>query len=95
MSDGMAKKLVSQQRSRTVAGILSWCESRSWYRQLSQVERDAFRERLFSQIGIFYDLVLDIIKVGDEDGVRNEQVLELLQRLHQGQRRLEDRINGS
>lgn len=89
MSDDIIRRLAVEQRKRLVAGIMGSVESSPWWSKLQQSEQRALREKVLASIGNYHDFMLDVIKVGGEDSIRNEYAVELLEAIHNGQRRVE------
>lgn len=79
--DSVIKRLAIEQRRRLIASVMNAVES----------EQDVARrrERVIGSINVYHDFLLDIIKVGDEDGIRNEEALALIAQVHASQRRME------
>lgn len=75
-------RVVTEQRKRCLASILGAAETSPWWTKLSRDEQLAYRQRVIDALGVFYDLCRDVIKVSDEDSVRNEHVVELIERIH-------------
>jgi hypothetical protein len=50
---------------------------------MSQLEQNKVRQVVLDAINGYHDSVLDLMKAEDGNSVRNEQVVELLQRLEQ------------
>lgn len=75
-------RIVSEQRKRCLASILTSAEQSPWWHRLSAEEKAAFRTKVVDSLGVFYDFVRDVVKVTDEDGDRNEAVLDLLHDIH-------------
>lgn len=80
-------RVVTEQRKRCLASILGAAEASPWWGRLSVEEQRAYRQRVIDALGVFYDLCRDVIKVSDEDVVRNEHVIDLLERIHAQVRR--------
>lgn len=80
MSDESLRKLITEQRKRAVAGIMGWAERSDWWDKLGRPEQLAFRDKVLTSIGVFHDLVLDVVKVNTEgtDMMWNEAALEIL-----------------
>ena len=89
MAEDMLRRLLAEQRRRLVGGILGAAETSAWWSKVTPPEQRAFREKVLASIGVYYDLCLDLIKVGGEDGMRNEHALTLIMQVHESQRRLE------
>lgn len=92
MSDDITRRLAVEQRKRLVASIMNFAEGARWWRSLSRDEQIAFREKVLNSVGQYHDFILDVIRVGNEDTIRNEQALELIQQVHTSQRRLEKNV---
>ena len=75
-------RVVTEQRKRCLASILGAAESSSWWGRLSREEQVAFRQKVIDALGVFYDLVRDVLKSSEEDGLRNDHAVELLERIH-------------
>lgn len=95
MVDDMAMRLLVEQRKRLVASVLNAAEGSGWWHKLSREQQVAFRDKVLSSVGVYYDFCRDIIKVGQEDAVVNGHALELIESLHEGQRRLERQFGGA
>lgn len=81
MSD-LTTQIVSKQRQRCLAGILGAAEASTWWGRLTKEEQLAHRQKVIESLGTFYDLVRDVIKVSDENSLRNDHVVELIERIH-------------
>ncbi len=76
-------KVVTEQRKRCLASILGAAETSPWWNRLTRDEQMAYRQRVIDSLGIFYDLVRDVIKVTDDnDALFNDHVVELIERIH-------------
>lgn len=75
-------RVVTEQRKRCLASILGAAESSPWWGQLTRDQQVAFRQRVIDSLNVFYDLCRDVIKVTDEDVVRNEHVIDLIEAIH-------------
>lgn len=90
MADDMIRRLAGEQRRRFIAGMLGAAESTQWWPKLSAPEQRAYRDRVMSSVGTYHDFMLDVIKVThDDDSIRNEHAIELIQQVHASQTRLE------
>lgn len=87
-------QLIAEQRKRLIASIMSAAETSPWWIRLNAAEQRAYREKVLSSIGVFYDFCRDVVKVSDVDVVRNEHALNLLQRIHDSQRSIERTLSG-
>lgn len=88
MAEDMIKRLVSEQRKRVVGSIMGAAEQSAWWNKISPVEQRAFRQKVLDSIGVFYDFILDIIKVG-ADGVVNEEAVQMIAQVHASAQRIE------
>ena len=75
-------RVVTEQRKRALASILGAAETSPWWSRLTREEQVAYRQRVIDALGVFYDLCRDIIKVSDEDGLRNDHAVELIEQIH-------------
>lgn len=75
-------RVVTEQRKRCLASILGAAESSPWWSRLTRDEQMAYRQKVIDALGIFYDLVRDVVKVTDDEGLRNDHVVELIERIH-------------
>lgn len=85
-------RLLSQQRKRCLATILNSAEGSPWWSRLSVAEQQAYRDQVYSAVSVFYDLCRDVLKVTEDDGVRNDLVVDLIRSLHTNQRELVERL---
>jgi hypothetical protein len=90
MADDMIRRLAGEQRRRFIAGMLGAAESSTWWSKLNTTEQRSYRERVMTSVGTYHDFMLDVIKVThDDDSIRNERAIELIQQVHASQARLE------
>lgn len=89
MADDVVKRLLIEQRKRLVASVLGSLETSSAWSRLPEPERRQLREKVLSSIGTYHDFCLDVVKVGSEDSVRNDEALGLIQQVHASQARIE------
>lgn len=75
------RELVGEQRKRLIASILQHAE-REVYPSLTPEQRSAFRTKVLESVGVYHDLVLDVIKVSNRDTVMNEEAVTLLRQIH-------------
>jgi hypothetical protein len=75
-------RLLSEQRKRCLATILTAAESSPWWPRLSDGQQSAYRDQVRAALSIFYDLARDILKVTEDDTVRNELALQLIRSVH-------------
>ena len=88
----MMRRLAGERRRRFVAGVLGAAEQSPWWRRLSVEEQKAFREKVLTSVGDYHDFMLDVIKISNDDTLRNEHALNLLEQVHSSQRRLEQTV---
>jgi hypothetical protein len=79
---GAVQRVVSEQRKRCLASILGAAETAPWWGRLTTEEQRAYRAKVVDALGVFYDLCRDIIKVTDEDALRNEHAVALIESIH-------------
>lgn len=72
------RDFLKRRRDRAVGSILGYAE-RELFEKLTQAERDKFRSVVLDAINSYHDSALDLMKA--EDGVRNDKVIEALERL--------------
>jgi hypothetical protein len=73
------RDFLKARRDRALGSILGHAERNIW-RRLEEGERAAFRQVVVDALNGYHDSVLDLMK--SDDGVRNEELLRLLQQLH-------------
>lgn len=88
----LAIRLLGEQRKRCLATILNAAEGSSWWGRLSDAQQTQYREQVRSAVSVFYDLTRDLLKVTDDDGVRNDLTLDLMRALHSQQREIKERL---
>lgn len=82
-------RIVAEQRKRLVASILRAAEQSEWWRKLTSEQQKLYRDDVLSAVNVFYELVRDIVKVSEDDGVRNDYAIQLIEKVHASQRQLE------
>lgn len=87
--DDMIVRLAGKQRKRFIAGVLGAAEGSAWWTRLNPAEQREYRSKILSMAGNYHDFMLDVIGVSKEGTIRNEYALELIQAVHDSQRRLE------
>jgi hypothetical protein len=75
------RRLIVEQRRRLVAAVLGEAET-TMRPHVPAAEWSAFRQKVLDAVGVYHDLVLDVLKVSRDDVVRNERALELLEAIH-------------
>lgn len=73
---------LGNRRNRAVGSILGNAE-RTFFAKLTREEQDAFRTLVRDAIGSYHDSVLDLVRA--EDGVRNEEIVQVLERIERRQ----------
>lgn len=73
------RDFLKARRDRALGSILGYSE-REIYPKLSAAERVAFRNLVLDSLNSYHDSVLDLMK-SDNDNVRNEELLALMERL--------------
>ena len=73
------RDFLKARRDRALGSILGHAERNIWNR-LADNERAAFRQVVVDALNGYHDSVLDLMK--SDDGVRNEELVRLLQQLH-------------
>lgn len=82
MVDGVILRLIAESRKRAIAGILSHGENSAWWERLSVKEQRDLRDKVLASFGGFYDLVRDVVKVGQEEATVNEYTMRLIEQIH-------------
>lgn len=75
------KDFLKARRDRALGSIMGYAE-REIYPKLNPAERVSFRNLVLDSLNSYHDSVLDLVK--SENGtVRNEELVEMLERLDQ------------
>lgn len=80
------RDFLKRRRDRAVGSILGFAE-REIFDSLSQDQRESLRRVVLDSLNGYHDSVLDLVKA--EDGVRNDAVVEVLERLETGMKQLQ------
>lgn len=72
------RNFLTNRRNRAVGSILGWAEAEV-KPQLSEEKWEQFRRVVLDATNSYHDTVLDLVK--SEDGVRNDHLVELLERV--------------
>lgn len=72
------RDFLNNRRNRAVGSILGWAE-REVFPSLTPQQRSDFRQVVLDATNSYHDSVLDLVKA--EDGVRNDAVIEAIERL--------------
>lgn len=75
------RDFLKNRRDRTRASILGHAERSAWWDRLSVKERESFRAVVLDATNSYHDSVLDLVKAEDGNHVRNEAVIDLLERV--------------
>lgn len=94
MAEDLTSRLLGEQRKRLIASVMGAAENSHWWGKLSPAEQRAFRDKMLLSIGIFYDFCRDLVKVSNDDGMRNDYAVDLLNQVHAGQQNLLRAFNG-
>lgn len=89
MADDLLRRLAGEQRRRFVAGVLGAAEQSPWWGKLNAGEQRAYRDKIMQSVGAYHDFMLDVLKVSNDDVIRNEHAITLLEQVHASQRRVE------
>lgn len=74
------KDFLKRRRDRAVGSILGYAE-REIFQDLTPAQRAGLRATVLDALNGYHDSVLDLVKA--EDGVRNDYVVEVLERVEQ------------
>jgi hypothetical protein len=91
MADSQLVRLIGERRKRLVATVMGHAE-REFYAQLTPVQQQEFRRKTLTAIDEFADLMRDVLKITSEDVVVNNHALDLLEKIHDGQRAISRRL---
>lgn len=72
------RDFLKRRRDRAVGSILGYAE-REIFQSLTAQQREGLRRVVLEAANGYHDSVLDLVKA--EDGVRNDKVIEVLERL--------------
>lgn len=72
------RDFLKRRRDRAVGSILGYAE-REIFADLPQEKREGLRRAVLDACNGYHDSVLDLVKA--EDGVRNDAVIEILERI--------------
>lgn len=70
------RRLLSESRSRLIGALMNMLEAEAFAR-LTAAQRKTVRDRVMSQVGVYHDMCLDILKASVDDGTTtlNEELL--------------------
>lgn len=80
------RDFLKRRRDRAVGSILGYAE-REIFQELSAVQRENLRRVVLDALNGYHDSVLDLVKA--EDGVRNDYVIEVLERVESEMQKLQ------
>jgi len=80
------RDFLKRRRDRAVGSILGFAE-REIFESLDERQREALRRTVLDALNGYHDSVLDLVKA--EDGVRNDVVIEMLERLDRNLARMQ------
>lgn len=92
--DSTVRRMAIKQRGRLLAGVMGAAERSSWWGKLTPAERAGYREEIILTLNPYHEFMLDLIGITDEDSMRNERVVELLESVHAAQRQMLQRTGG-
>ena len=72
------RDFLKRRRDRALGSILGYAE-REIFRSLSDEQKAGLRSVVLDALNTYHDTVLDLVKA--EDGMRNDHVVELLERM--------------
>jgi hypothetical protein len=75
------KDFLKARRDRALGSIMGFAE-REIYPKLNTQEKAAFRNLVLDSLNSYHDSVLDLVK-SDQGTVRNEELVQMLERLDQ------------
>jgi hypothetical protein len=87
-ADETIRALAIEQRKRLVGGVMSYAEKSPWWGRLTKDQQEDLRDKVLDSIGRYHDFMLDVIKVGHDDSVRNDHAIALIEQVHASQREL-------
>ena len=92
--DETIRALAIEQRKRLVGSIMRSMESAAWWGRLTREQQEELRNKVLDSIGRYHDFMLDVIKVGHDDSMRNDHAIALIEQVHAGQRELMRVVSG-
>lgn len=85
-------RLMAEQRKRCLATILNSAESSPWWSHLTSHQQDTYRDQVRQALAIFYDLARDVLKVSEDDTMRNDLALDLIRSVHSQQIKITEKL---
>ncbi len=86
--DETIRALAIEQRKRLVGSIMRSVESSAWWPRITKDQQEELRDKVLDSIGRYHDFMLDVIKVGHDDSMRNDHAIALIEQVHASQREL-------
>jgi len=83
MMTDVSRNMLMEQRRRLVGSVMEYVE-KNIYKYLPEDERKKLREKMLASIGVYHDVMLDLVRAlaGTDEAVVNEHALLLLQQIH-------------
>lgn len=75
------RDFLKKRRDRALGAILGTAERSTWWKQLTEGEREAHRRAVLDALNSYHDSVLDLVKAEDGSVARNDEVVALLERI--------------
>lgn len=75
------RDFLKARRDRALGAILGAAERSTWWRKLTDGEREALRRSVMDALNSYHDSVLDLVKSEDTTSVRNDELVALLERI--------------
>lgn len=85
-------RLLAEQRKRCLATILTSAEGSPWWSTLTGPQQHTYRDQVRAALAVFYDLTRDVIKVTEDDSVRNDLALDLIRSIHSQQTQIVEKL---
>lgn len=90
----LVRALAVEQRKRLVASLMEYAE-RNLYPSMTGDARRAYRDKVLASVGVYHDMMLDVLRASMSDDVLvNEEALGLLRSIHSGQQRMSRSLEG-
>lgn len=86
--DETIRALAIEQRKRLVGSIMRSVEASAWWPRITRDQQEELRDKVLDSIGRYHDFMLDVIKVGHDDSMRNDHAIALIEQVHASQREL-------
>lgn len=88
------RSFVGKRRERVVASIMGHVERQPWWKELTDRDRKLLRDKVLSSIGEYHDVILDLLRVIDDNSISSPEVVRILDLVHGSQRRVEEASRG-